>query len=67
MGSLEKRGLRRRKKYFVDSLVGFLIIRVFIEAELGDTSILHHVFLLLFILFLCIIMLFAVILVPFLS
>jgi hypothetical protein len=25
MGSLENRNLRRRKKYFVDSLVGFLI------------------------------------------
>jgi hypothetical protein len=33
----------------------------------GDTSILHHVFLLLFILFLDIIMLFGVILMPFLS
>ena len=34
---------------------------------LGDTSILHHVFLLLFIMFLSIIMLFGVILMPFLS
>ena len=33
----------------------------------ADTSILHHVFLLLFIMFLCIIMLFGVILMPFLS
>ena len=34
---------------------------------LDDTPILHHVFLLLFIMFLCIIMLYGVILMPFLS
>ena len=38
-----------------------------IELEGVDTSILHHVYLLLFTMFLCIIMLFGVILMPFLS